>query len=117
MPKHSSLKRAEHICAFNFGAEDFPGLQQACVRTHKVVKTLIMVNNYSVQTLLSSRLLTKNLKSKIYNTTILSIGLYGCETWSLTLRLECRLRIFENRILRRMFGPKRDESEEVNKAP
>ena len=35
--------------------------------------------------------------------------LYGCETWSLTLREECRLRVFENRVLRRVFGPKRDE--------
>ena len=65
---------------------------------------------YSVQTLLSSRLLSKNLKIKLYKTIILPVVLYGCETWSLKLREECRLRVFENRILRRIFGPKRDEN-------
>jgi hypothetical protein len=48
-------------------------------------------------------------KIKIYKTIILPVVLYGCETWSLTLREEHRLRIFENRVLRRIFGPKRDE--------
>jgi hypothetical protein len=51
----------------------------------------------------------KNLKIKIYKTEILSVVLYGCETWSLTLREEHRLRVFENRVLRRIFGPKREE--------
>ena len=46
---------------------------------------------------------------KIYRTIILPVVLYGCETWSLTLRDEHRLRVFENRVLRRVFGPKRDE--------
>jgi hypothetical protein len=54
-------------------------------------------------------LLSRNIKGKIYKTIILPVGLYGCETWSLTLREEHRLRVFENRVLRRMFGPKRDE--------
>jgi hypothetical protein len=58
---------------------------------------------------LSSRLLSKNLKIRIYKTTILPVVLYGCETWSLTLREEHRLRVFENRVLWRIFGPKRDE--------
>jgi hypothetical protein len=49
------------------------------------------------------------LKVKIYKTIILLVVLYGCETWSLTLRKEHRLRVFENRFLRRKFGPKRDE--------
>jgi hypothetical protein len=62
-----------------------------------------------VQNLLSSRLLSRNLKIRIYKTKILSAVLYGCETWSLTLREEQRLRVFENRVLRRIFGPKRDE--------
>jgi hypothetical protein len=52
---------------------------------------------------------SKNLKIKIYSTIILPVVLYGCETWSLTLREECRLRVFEDRMLRRIFGPKRDE--------
>jgi hypothetical protein len=64
---------------------------------------------YSVQNLLSSSLLSKTLKIKIYRTIILPVVLYGCETWSLTLREERRLRVFENRVLRRVFGPKRDE--------
>ena len=64
---------------------------------------------YSVQNLLSSSLLSKKLKIKIYRTIILPAVLYGCETWSLTLREERRLRVFENRVLRRVFGPKRDE--------
>jgi hypothetical protein len=59
--------------------------------------------------LLSSRLLSRNVKVKIYKTIILPVVLYGCETWSLTLREEHRQRVFENRVLRRMFGPKRDE--------
>ena len=46
---------------------------------------------------------------KIYRTIILSVVLYGCETWSLTLREERQLRVFENMVLRRIFGPRRDE--------
>jgi hypothetical protein len=56
-----------------------------------------------------SCLLSRNLKVKIYKTIILPVILYGCETWSQTLREEHRLRVFENRVLRRIFGPKRDE--------
>ena len=52
------------------------------------------------------------MKIKIYKTIILPVVLYGCETWSLTLREESILRVFENRILRRIFGPKRDENGE-----
>jgi len=62
-----------------------------------------------VQNLLSSTFLPKNLKIKIYRTTILSVVLYGCEIWSLALREEHRLTVFENRVLRRIFEPKRDE--------
>jgi hypothetical protein len=58
---------------------------------------------------LSSRLVSKNLKIKIYKTVILPVVLYGCETWSLTLREEHRLRVFENTVLRSMFGTKRVE--------
>ena len=54
-------------------------------------------------------MLSKKLKIKIYRTMILPVVLYGCETWSLTLREERRLRVFENRVLRRVFGPKRNE--------
>jgi hypothetical protein len=58
---------------------------------------------------LSSSLLSRNVRVKTYKTIILPVVLYGCETWSLTLREEHRLRVFENRVLRRIFGPKRDE--------
>ena len=54
-------------------------------------------------------MLSRNLKIKIYSTIILPVILYGCETWSLTLREEHRLRMFQNRVLRRIFGPRRDE--------
>ena len=64
---------------------------------------------HSVQNLLSSSLLSKNLKIKIYITIILPVVLYGCETWSLTMREELRLRVFENRVLRIVFGPRRNE--------
>jgi hypothetical protein len=63
---------------------------------------------YLVQNLLSS-LPLNNLKIRIYKTIILPVVLYGCETWSPTLREEHRLTVFENRVLRRIFGTKRDE--------
>ena len=64
---------------------------------------------HSVKNLLSSRLLSKNLKINLYRIVILPVVLYGCETWSLTLREERKLRVFENMVLRRIFGPRRDE--------
>jgi len=64
---------------------------------------------HSVQELLSSRLLSKNLKIKIYRTIIWPVVLYECETWSLTLREKRKLRVIENKVLRRIFGPRRDE--------
>ena len=64
---------------------------------------------HSVQNLLSSSLLSKILKIKIYRTIILPVVVYECETWSLTLRQERRLRVFENGVLRGIFGPRRDE--------
>jgi len=63
----------------------------------------------SVQNLLSSSLLSKNIRINIYRAIILPVVFYGCETWSLTLREKRRLRLFENRVLRTVFGPKRDE--------
>jgi len=63
----------------------------------------------SVQNLLSFSFLSKNLKIKIFRTIIFPVVLYGCETWSLTLREERKLRVFENMVLRRLFEPRRDE--------
>jgi hypothetical protein len=54
-------------------------------------------------------LLSKNINTKIHRTIILLVVLFGCETWSLTLREECRLRVFEHMVLRRIFGPERYE--------
>jgi len=62
-----------------------------------------------VQNLLFSRLLSKNLKIKIYRIIILPVVLYGCETWLLALKEERRLRVLENRVLKKVFGPKVDE--------
>jgi hypothetical protein len=76
------------------------------------IKCRLMLGNacyYSMQNLLSSSSLSKTLKIKIYRTIIFPVVLYGCETRSLTLREGLRLRVFENRLLRRIFGPKRDE--------
>ena len=58
---------------------------------------------------MSSRLLSKNVMIKIYRTISLLVVLYGCETWSLTLLEERKLRVFENMVLRRIFGPRGDE--------
>ena len=79
--------------------------------TQEEIKSRLKTGNvcyHSVQNLLSSRLLSKNVKIKIQRTIILLVVLYGCETWSLTLKEERRLRKSQNRVLR-IFGPKRDE--------
>ncbi|KAJ4441934.1 hypothetical protein ANN_11797 [Periplaneta americana] len=80
--------------------------------TREEIKHRINMGNacyYSVEKLLSSSLLSKNMKVRIYKTVILPVVLYGCETWTLTLREEHRLRVFENKVLRKIFGAKRDE--------
>jgi len=64
---------------------------------------------HSVQNILSSSLLFKNIKIKVYRCIILHVVLYGCETWSLTLREDHRLMVFENRVLRRICGPKKEK--------
>jgi len=76
------------------------------------IKSRLKLGNacyHSVQSLLSSSLLSKNLEIKIYRAIILPFVLYGCETWSLTLREERWLSVFEKRVLRRKFGPRKDE--------
>ncbi|KAJ4448776.1 hypothetical protein ANN_00167 [Periplaneta americana] len=80
--------------------------------TREEIKRRINMGNacyYSVEKLLSSSLLSKNLKVRIYKTVLLPVVLYGCETWTLTLREEHRLRVFKNKVLRKIFGAKRDE--------
>jgi len=95
--------------------EEFKYLGTSLTKQNSIqeeIKSRLKLGNacyYSVQNLLSCRLLSRNLKIKIYRTIILPVVLYGCETWSLTLGEEHRLRVFENRVLRRVFESKRDE--------
>jgi hypothetical protein len=95
--------------------EDFKYLGTTLTNQNSIqaeIKNILKLGNacyYSVQNLLSSRLLSKNLKIKIYRTIILPVVLYGCEAWSLTLREERRLKVFDNRVLRRVFGRRMDE--------
>jgi hypothetical protein len=86
-------------------------IDQNCM--HEEIKSRLNSGNachHSVQSLLSSRLLSRNIKVKTYKTIILPVVFYGCETWSLALSEKHRLRVSENRVLRRIFGPKRDEA-------
>jgi len=102
---NSSIERVEEFKYLGTTLTDQNSIQEE-------IKSRLKLGNacyHSVQNLLSSRLLSKNLKIKIYRTITLPVVLYGCETWSLTLREERSLRVFENRVLRRIFGPTRDE--------
>jgi hypothetical protein len=85
---------------------------KAIISIQEEIKSRLKSGNacyHSVQDLRSSSLLSKNTKIKIYGTIMLPVVLYGYENWSLTLREKHRLRLFENRVLRRIFGPKRNE--------
>jgi hypothetical protein len=72
-----------------------------------VMRYIFIINRITIY---CDVLTSKNTKIRVYRTVVLSVVLYGCETWSLTLREEQRLRVFENRVLRRIFGPKGDEA-------
>jgi hypothetical protein len=96
-------KSFERVAKFKHLGTKLTG--QNCI--HEEIRSRL--NFHAVQNLLSSRLLSRNVNIKIYKTITLRVVLYGCETLSLTLREEHRLRVFENRVLRRIFGPKRDE--------
>jgi hypothetical protein len=79
---------------------------------HEEIKSRLKSGNawyHVVKNLLSSTLLSKNRKIRVYRSVGLPVFFYGCETWSLTLGVEQRLRVFVNRVLRRVFSPKRDE--------
>ena len=102
---HSSIERVEEFKYLGTTLTNKNSIQEE-------IKSRLKLGNachYSVHNLLSSSLLSKKLKIKIYGTIILPVVLYGCGTWSLTLREERRLRVFENRVLSEVFGPKRDE--------
>jgi hypothetical protein len=99
----------KHYSELNSEVDRIPATNQNLIQE---IKRRLNSGNacyHSVQNLLSSRLLPKNLTIRVYKTIILPVVLYGCDTWSLTLREKHRLRVFENRVLRRIFGPKRDE--------
>jgi hypothetical protein len=102
---NSSFERVEEFKYLGTTLTDQNSIQEEIKSRLKLGNTCY----HTVQNLLSSRLLSKNLKIEIYRTMILPVVLYGCETWSLTLSEERRLRVFENRVLRRVFGPKKDE--------
>jgi hypothetical protein len=82
---------------------------QNCI--HEEIKNRLSSGNACYHSFQSSvlPLLSRNVKVKIYKTIILPVVFYGCETWSLTSREEHRLRMFENSVLRRIFGSKKDE--------
>ena len=96
---NSSIERVEEFKYLGTTLTDQNSIQEEIKSRLKLGNAC----NYSVQNPLSSRLLSKNIKIKIYRTIILPVVLYGCETWSLTLREERRLRVFENRVLRRVL--------------
>ncbi|KAJ4445744.1 hypothetical protein ANN_12429 [Periplaneta americana] len=118
MPRDQNIVRNGNIKVGDLsfeGVEKFKYLGATVTNindTREEIKHRINMGNacyYSVEKLLSSSLLSKNLKVRIYKTVILPVLLYGCETWTLTLREEHRLRVFENKALRKIFGAKRDE--------
>jgi hypothetical protein len=102
---NSSFERVEQLQCWGTTLTNQNSIQE-------VIKSRLQLGNacyYLVQNLLTSNLLSKNTKMKIYRIIILPVVLYGCETCPLTLRDERRLRGFENKVLRRVFGPKRDK--------
>ena len=94
------------FCAYSFKVN---GISLFFLHAYFIFHILILLYGLIENGLLN---ILKKYKIKIYKTIILPVVLYGCQTWSLTSRKESRLRIFENRILRRIFDPKRDDNGE-----
>jgi hypothetical protein len=118
MSRHQTAGQSNYMRVANKSFEKVARLKylgatltdQNCI--HEEIKKTLKSGKtcyHAVQNLLSSRLLSRNVRFKTYKTIILPLVLYGCETLSLTLREEHRLGVFENRVLRRIFGPRRDE--------
>jgi hypothetical protein len=114
VPLSGICNSLERVKEFKYLGTTSTNQNSTCIQ-EQIKETLMSGNAYyhSVQNLLSSSLRCKNLKIKIYRTAILPVVLYGCETWSLILRKEPSLRMFKNRVVRRTFGPKRDEVKRV----
>ena len=83
-------------------------IQEFCRRINRIVNG-ILSSYHSVQNLLSSSSLSRSIEIMMNRTVVLPFVLYGCKNWSLTLREVCKLRVFENRVLTRIFGPEREE--------
>jgi len=81
------------------------------ISTQEEIKSRLKTGNACCHLvhLLSFSLQLKSTNTEIYRNAILPVVLYGCETWSLTLREQCRTKVFDNRVLRRIFGPKKNE--------
>jgi hypothetical protein len=118
MSRHQTAGHSNYIRVANKSFEKVAKLKylgatltdQNCIREE--IRSSLNSGNacyHAVQNLLSSHLLSRNVKIKIYKTIILPVVLYGCETLSPMLKEEHRLRVFEKRVLRRIFGLKRDE--------
>jgi len=117
MPQVQNAERIHNIQTHNISfekVEQFKYLGKIQVNknyNHEEIKSRLKTGNayyYSVQNLLSSSVLSNNIKIKIYRTIILPVVLHGCEIWPVTLWEKPRLSVFENRVLRRICGPKRD---------
>ena len=110
--RHQNIVQNQNIVSFE-NMEKFKYLGVTVTNTNDIrekIKRRINMGNtcyYSLYKILSSSLLSKKLEGNTYNTMILPVVLYGCETWSLTLREEHRLRVFENKVLRKIFGAKK----------
>jgi len=102
---NKSFKRVEQLKYLRTTLKNHNSIQEERMNRLKLGNACY----HSAQNLLSYSLLSKNIKLKIYRTIILPAVLYGCETWLLTLREEHRMRVYENRVLRKLFGPKRDK--------
>jgi hypothetical protein len=118
MTRHQTVGQSNYVRVANKSFEKVAKFKylgststdQNCI--HEEIRSRLNSGNacyHAVQNLSSSHLLSRNVKIKIYKTIILPVVLYGCETLSRMLREEHRLRVFENRVLRRTLGPKRDE--------
>ena len=116
MFQDQNARRSHNIEIYNSSferAEQFKYLGTTLTNQNSIqeeIKSRMKSGNacyHVLQNLLSSSLLSKNIKIKIHRTIILPIVMYQCETWLLTFREERRLRVFENRVQRRIFGPMR----------